>query len=102
MSPETRAKIWKVVKNKYFITIVFFLFIIVFLDENNLFVVSSLRHDVAELKYTADTMQQGIYRDSIQAERLKVDLDSIERFGRENYFMKADNEDVFVVTRENE
>ena len=44
-------------------------------------------------------MQEGIYRDSLQAERLKYDLDSIERFGRENYFMKAENEDVFVVTR---
>ena len=54
----------------------------------------------AELKYTVDTMQQGIYRDSVQAERLKYDLDSIERFGRENYYMKAPNEDVFVVTRE--
>lgn len=100
MEPTTRAKIWKIVKNKYFITIFIFLLIIIFLDENNLFVVHSLRRDVAELRYTVDTMQQGIYRDSIQAERLKYDLDSIERFGRENYFMKAENEDVFVVTRE--
>jgi len=102
MEQTTRSKIWKIVKNKYFIAIFIFLLIIVFLDENNLFVVHSLRRDVAELKYTVDTMQQGIYRDSIQAERLKYDLDSIERFGRENYFMKAENEDVFVVTRENE
>lgn len=100
MTPDTRAKIWKIVKNKYFITVFIFFLIIVFLDENNLFVVRSLRHDVDELKYTVDTMQQGIYRDSIQAGRLEVDLDSIERFGRENYFMKAENEDVFVVTRE--
>ena len=100
MEQKTRTKIWKIVKNKYFITFFIFLLIIVFLDENNLFVVHSLRRDVAELKYTVDTMQQGIYRDSIQAEQLKYDLDSIERFGRENYFMKAANEDVFVVTRE--
>lgn len=100
MTPENRTKIWKIVKNKYFIAIFIFLIVILFLDENNLFVVRSLNHDVAELKYTVDTMQQGIYRDSIQAERLKYDLDSIERFGRENYYMKAPNEDVFVVTRE--
>ncbi|MBQ6956198.1 MAG: septum formation initiator family protein [Bacteroidales bacterium] len=86
-------------KNKYFVAFFVFLLVIFFLDENNLFVVRSLHHEVAELKYTVDTMQEGIYRDSLQAERLKYDLDSIERFGRENYFMKAENEDVFVVTR---
>ena len=94
-----KNKIWKVVKNKYFITFFIFFLIIVFFDENNLFVVHSLRHDVNELQHTVDTMQEGIYRDSIQAQRLKYDLDSIERFGRENYYMKAENEDVFVVTR---
>lgn len=100
MTPETRSKIWKIVKNKYVIAIFVFLIVVFFLSENNLFVVRSLRHDVAELKYTVDTMQQGIYCDSIDAERLKYNLDSIERFGRENYYMKAANEDVFVVTRE--
>lgn len=72
-----------------------------FLDENNFFVVHSLQREVDELELTVDTMRQGVYRDSIQSERLKNDLDSIERFGRENYYMKAENEDVFVVTREN-
>lgn len=100
MTPETRSKIWKIVKNKYVIAIFIFLVVIIFLSENNLFVIHSLRRDVAELKYTVDTMQQGIYSDSIEAERLKYNLDSIERFGRENYYMKAANEDVFVVTRE--
>lgn len=100
MKPITRAKIWKIVKNKYFITFFVFLLIIFIFDENNLFVVRSLSRDVAELEYTVDTMRRGIYRDSIQAEWLKYDLDSIERFGRENYYMKAENEDVFVVTRE--
>lgn len=100
MKSTTRSKIWKIVKNKYFIVSVIFLLIIVILDENNLFVVRSLRRDVNDLKYTVDTMRMGIYHDSLQAERLKYDLDSIERFGRENYFMKAENEDVFVVTRE--
>lgn len=94
-----KSKIWKVVKNKYFITFFIFFLIIVFFDENNLFVVHSLRRDVNDLKYTVDTMQHGIYCDSLQAERLKYNLDSIERFGRENYYMKAENEDVFVVTR---
>ena len=93
---------WKILKNKYFITVMVFLLVIFFLDENNLLVVHSLRHDVAELNHTIDTMRQGFVEDSLQAERLKYDLDSIERYGRENYYMKRKNEDVFVVTKVSE
>ena len=78
---------------------VFFLIILV-LDENNLLVIRSLKHDVAELDYTIDTLKQGIYQDSLQAERLMYNLDTIERYGRENYYMKKKNEDVFVVVNE--
>ena len=93
---------WKILKNKYFIAVVIFLMTILFLDENNLLVVHSLRRDVAELNHTIDTMRQGFVQDSLQAERLKYDLDSIERYGRENYYMKRKNEDVFVVTEVSE
>lgn len=91
---------WKVLKNKYFIVIFAFFLIILFLDENNLLVIHSLRKDVAELNNTIDTMRSGIYMDSLQAERLMYNLDSIERYGRENYYMKRPNEDIFIVTRE--
>jgi cell division protein FtsB len=65
-------------------------------------VVRSLKRDVSELEYIIDTMHRGIRQDSIQAERLKYDLDSIERYGREVYFMKRDDEDVFVIKEEDE
>ncbi len=93
------TKFWKIIKNKYVITCIVFLLIILFLDENNLFVTRSLRRDVSELEYTIDTLKRGIVVDSVKAERLKYDLDSIERYGRETYFMKRQNEDVFVVNR---
>lgn len=91
---------WRVLKNKYFIVCVIFGLVILFLDENNLLVIGSLRGDVAELEYTIDTLKQGIYEDSLQAERLRYNLDTIERYGRENYYMKRKNEDVFVVVEE--
>lgn len=91
---------WRILKNKYFIVCVIFGLVILFLDENNLLVIRSLRTDVAELEYTIDTLKQGIHQDSLQAERLKYNLDTIERYGRENYYMKRKNEDVFVVVEE--
>lgn len=91
---------WKIIKNKYFIVIFIFFLIILFLDENNLLVIRSLRKDVSGLEYTIDTMHQGIYQDSLQAERLMYNLDTIERYGRENYYMKRKNEDVFIVVED--
>lgn len=93
---------WKIIKNKFFIVCFVFFLIILFLDENNLFVIRSLKKDVAQLEFTIDTMRQGIYQDSLQAERLKYNLDTIERYGRENYYMKRKNEDVFVVVEDKE
>ena len=90
----------KILKNKYFIVCIVFFLIILVLDENNVLVIRSLHRDVAELEYTIDTLKHGIYEDSLQAERLMYNLDTIERYGRENYYMKRKNEDVFIVVDE--
>ncbi|MBO4307913.1 MAG: septum formation initiator family protein [Bacteroidales bacterium] len=91
------STIWRIVKNKYVIAFLVFLAVFFFFDENNFFVTRSLRRDVGNLKHTLDTLHQGIINDSIQAERLKDNMDSIERYGREKYYMKRNNEDVFVI-----
>ena len=102
MKKFTETLFWKIIKNKYFIVVFVFLLIIVALDENNLLVIRSLHKDVEQLEYAIDTMHQGIRQDSLQAERLMYNLDTIERYGRENYYMKRKNEDVFVVVAEEE
>lgn len=102
MKKFTETLFWKIIKNKYFIVVFVFLLIIDALDENNLLVIRSLHKDVEQLEYAIDTMHQGIRQDSLQAERLMYNLDTIERYGRENYYMKRKNEDVFVVVEEEE
>ena len=102
MKKFTETLFWKIIQNKYFIVVFVFLLIIVALDENNLLVIRSLHKDVEQLEYAIDTMHQGIRQDSLQAERLMYNLDTIERYGRENYYMKRKNEDVFVVVAEEE
>jgi len=100
--PFTETLFWKIIKNKYFIVCFVFVLIILFIDENNALVVRSLKKDVAELNHVIDTMKIGIRQDSINAERLKYSIDSIERYGRENYYMKRESEDVFIINRESE
>lgn len=97
MSPIKKNKVLKVLTNKYFIAIVVFLALVLFIDENNMLVIRSLRKEVKVLQATVDSLKEGIVQDSIRAERLKDNMDSIERYGRETYYMKRSDEDVFVV-----
>ncbi len=98
----TDTKIWRIVKNKYVIALLAFLVLILFIDENNLFVTRSLKKDVVELSNTVDTLLRGIEQDSLQAQRLKDNMDSIERYGREQYYMKRADEDIFIIIHDDD
>jgi cell division protein FtsB len=41
-----------------------------------------------------------IEEDSRRLNELKTDRDNLEKFAREQYFMKKENEDVFVIVEE--
>lgn len=89
-------KIVKIISNKYVIATLIFLVVILFLDEYNLSVTSKLQRQVNELHAQEREMQQAIVADSINAATLKDNLDAIEHYGREEYYMKRSNEDIFV------
>ena len=90
-------RLLKIIKNKYFIATVIFLIIVFFLDENNLFVMHRLNKDVKSLHKEESQLQKSIESDSIYIHNLVGNLDSLERYGREEYYMKRPEEDVFVV-----
>ena len=41
--------------------------------------------------------QKEIAKESIEAEQLRTNPATIEKYARENYLMKRDNEDIFLV-----
>ena len=93
-------KIWTVVKNKYVAATLIFVVIIAFVDENNLLLTSRLHREVHALHAEEQRMAEGIVADSIQAVALKHDKAAIERYGREVYYMKRADEDIYIVTSE--
>jgi len=93
-------KIWKIISNRYVATLAIFAVIFLFLDENNLMVTLQQRKEVNRLHAIENSYKDAIYKDSILAVSLKntpENLPAIERYGRETYFLKAENEDVFVL-----
>ena len=92
-------KVVNVLKNKYFITFAIFLAIFLFLDENNLLVTLRLKKEVSQLEQQAAALREDIVKDSIQAQSLRSDRAAIERYGREAYYMKRADEDIYIIKR---
>lgn len=89
--------VWfRIGKNKYILTVIFFLTWMMFFDNNNWFYLNKLT-DEAHLKQS----EKAWYKNEIKESERKLteltsDLKPLEKFGRESYYMKKSNEDVFV------
>ena len=90
-------KIPKPFKNKYIITLVFFAFWIVFIDEYNLITQYKLQKNVEELERQKAYYLLEIKKDSTKLYHLQNTKEEQEKFARERFLMKRDNEDLFII-----
>lgn len=90
-------KLLKIKGLKYVIVLVFFAIYLLFLDDYSVVATSRLKRQVRELHAEEQALKEAIVTDSINAATLRDNLDAKEHYGRENYYMKRDNEDVFVI-----
>ncbi|MEN6617898.1 MAG: septum formation inhibitor [Rikenellaceae bacterium] len=91
------SKFFKIIKNKFFIVGVVFAVWITFIDSNSLI-------DWAKivLNISKQEEQKRYYKQEIEATEEKLlelgsNLDSLEKFAREQYFFLEEGEDVFIV-----
>jgi cell division protein FtsB len=87
-------------KNKYFLATVAFLVWMIFFDKNDLFSQYQERQQVNKLRQERDFYLKETAEVSTQLTELSTDKAALEKFAREKYLMKKDNEDVFVVVQE--
>ena len=92
----------KPLKNKYVITLVFFAFWIVFIDEYNLITQYKLQKDVEELERQKAYYLSEIKKDSTKLYHLQNTKEEQEKFAREKFLMKKENEDLFIIREKNE
>ena len=69
-----------------------------FLDENNILLQVKRSSKLQELQGTRDYYANEIKRINTELVELKTNPETMEKFAREHYWMKRDNEDVFVIT----
>ena len=84
-------------KNKYLIATVLFLVWMLFFDHNNIFLHLQYRKELNELKTSKKYYQEQINKTREEVELIKTNPQALEKVAREQYLMKKDNEDIFVV-----
>ncbi|MBL0134710.1 MAG: septum formation initiator family protein [Chitinophagaceae bacterium] len=85
-------------KNKYLLTGVGFLVWIVFFDDRDLINNIHHRQELKELEMSRDQYMGQIKATKEELEQLKKNPALLEKYAREKYRMKKDNEDLFIVT----
>ncbi|WP_109832139.1 FtsB family cell division protein [Reichenbachiella versicolor] len=90
----------KIPTNFYLIVGVGFLFWMLFFDSNDFYSQYQLRSKLIELEQEKKYYQDKVKEVEQDREALLKDKDKLEKFAREKYYMKKDNEDVFVILEE--
>lgn len=91
--------IWNFIgHNKYWIVVILGVLIVGILDENSLLKHIQNRMLVSDLKEQIDTYNSQYERDEQQIKELRRNPKAITKIAREKYFMKADDEDIFVLS----
>lgn len=84
-------------RNKYFLAASAFTVWILFFDKNDLFTQMERRDELLQMKESKAYFQQQIDDDRKFSDELKHNPAIIEKYAREKYFMKKDNEDLFII-----
>ena len=87
-------------KNKFFLVTLAFLVWMIFFDRNDLFSQYEYRRQVNKLKAERDFYKAQTDEVNKELNELTSNPKQLEKFAREKYLMKKDNEDVFVIVHE--
>ena len=89
--------VWRSQVLKYAVVCVVGVLIVGFLDENSLWSHMKNRQRIDELTEEKARYNAAYQRDQAQIRELNTNPKAMERIARERYFMKADDEDIFVL-----
>ena len=99
---ELIDKIPNYLKNKYLLAVVLFIVWITFFDNFNLIKQSKIKKNIKQLEENKKFYIQEITKDSSEYYDLLNDAEKREKFAREKFLMKKEDEDVYIIRRKND
>ena len=91
-------RVWHSMIFKYAVVCILGVLIVGFLDENSVWSHLKNRQRINELKEETENYNRIFQRDQAQIRELDRNPKAMEKIARERYFMKADDEDIFVLS----
>ena len=85
-------------KNKYLLSFAAFCVVLLFLDKNDFFTQVDRRTELRELQQSKRHYTTQIAAERKELEALKTNPATVEKYAREKYLMKRDNEEIFLVS----
>jgi len=91
------STIWPYLKNKYVLTLLGFILWLMFFSQYNLMERTRLVRNLKDLEQEKEYYIEQIKRDSARLQQLTTGTEALEKYAREQYYMKRPNEDIFIV-----
>ncbi|WP_298902228.1 septum formation initiator family protein [uncultured Psychroserpens sp.] len=86
-------------KNIFVIVFIVFAIWMLFIDSNSLLIHRELNQDIDDLENEKQYYNDEIEKDNKAIKELSTD-DGIEKLAREKYYMKKENEDIYIIEYE--
>ena len=90
-------KIPSFLKNKYILVLIAVFVWFMFFDQNNMIQQYRYSRQLKDFRAEKEYYLNEIARDSIDLDKLKNNPEELERYAREKYLMKRENEDIFII-----
>jgi cell division protein DivIC len=92
------TKLRYIFTNKYLITGIAFAVWMSFFDRNDITLQLKRVHELNKLQKSEKVMETQIADTRSELNLLKTNPETLEKYARERYLMKKDNEDLFIIT----
>ncbi len=94
---DIRDALATLLNSKYMLVVIGFLLWMAFMDEDNIYVRYTYGKKIEVLEKEKAKLESEIESDKRKMKELKTNKESLEKFAREEYYMKKDNEVIFII-----
>lgn len=90
-------KVLQILLNPYFLILTLFAIWVLFFDQFNIRHHQILNKEFKKAKREAQYYRNEIYKDSVIIQKMKNDMEYVERIAREKYYFRKEDEVIFVI-----
>ena len=94
---STGKKLGKILLNKYLIVFLAYTIFVTFFDQHSLIYRWQTHRKITQLEKEYNFYQDEIKSNKQKKFELQSSKENLEKFAREHYYMKKENEDIFII-----